>query len=285
MPKLTRDQQFQKSFQAFFGELTENFYPGLKEYNLTSTTTIKNRCQHSYTLTFPRKTIIGHIDTYIVDQEGIVTPPGPIMQNQDIPKIRDFKECFRDHFQDHALKSGNNFLSYTDIGEYWYQNGNDRITSEQITTEWFLSQQLLSFDLNFTIDVVYYKSHVPYPVQLSTKDQFENKCKQLESRNTELCINLKTVTAMYQEKEEQYHSLRRHMRIERRNMENKYKSMVDKMQKKFRELYSQIPTPDDCPVCYENIDPSKLKVPGCCHTICSDCAGRCTNCPICRENY
>jgi hypothetical protein len=221
---------------------------------------------------------------FTVDENGIVTPPGPVMQNQEVPKIRQFKSHFNDYFKPHMLKTNNNVLSYTDIRDYWYENGTDRITSEELSLG-VLPQHLLYFDLKFKIDVVYHKTHIPYPVPLSTKAQFEQKCKQLESRNTELCINLKSVTEMYQEKEEQYDVLRRRMRVDRRNMEEKYRNMFEKMQKKFREMYSQCDTTDDCPVCYEVIKSAKLKVPGCCHTICTDCAGRCSNCPICRETY
>jgi hypothetical protein len=90
---------------------------------------------------------------------------------------------------------------------------------------------------------------------------------------------------MFQIKEEQYESLRRRLRIERRNTEAKYRAIIEKLQKKFAEYYSEKESKDECPVCYEIINADKLKVPGCCHTICTDCAGRCDNCPICRESY
>ena len=284
MPKLTRDLQFQKCFTVFFDYLVENFYPDLKEFTIVSNTVNKSCCNHSYTLTFPRKVILYTIDVFTVDENGIVTPPGPVMQEQQVPKIRHFKTHFHDYFKPHMLKSNNNVLSFTDIRDYWYENGTDRITSEELSLG-VLPNQLLYFDLKFKIDVVYHKTHIPYPVPLSTKEQFEHRCKQLESRNTELCINLKSVTEMYQEKSELYDVLRRRMRIDRRNTEERYRIMFEKMQKKFREMYSQCDTTDDCPVCYEAIESAKLKVPGCCHTICTDCAGRCTNCPICRETY
>ena len=284
MPKLTRDLQFQKCFTVFFDYLIENFYPDLKKYSIVSDTVNKSCCNHSYTITIPRKVPLYTIDVFTLDENGVVTPPGTVMQEQQVPKIRHFKTHFYDYFKQHILRSNNNILSFTDIRDYWYENGTDRITSEQLNIG-VLPQQLLYFDLKFKIDVVYHKTHIPYPVPLSTKTQFEHRCKQLEARNTELCINLKSVTEMYQEKEEQYDALRRKMRTERRNTEEKYRTMFEKMQKKFREMYRQCDTTDDCPVCYESIDSSKLKVPGCCHTICTDCAGRCTTCPICRESY
>jgi len=284
MPKLTRDLKFQNCFHQFFNHLVENFYPDLKEYKIVCDTKNKSHSEHQYTVTFPRKVPFYTIDVFTVDENGIITPPGTVMQEQTIPKIRHFKSHFHDYFKSHIFKSNNDILSYTDILDYWYQNETERITSDQLNNG-ILPNHLVHFDLKFKIVIVYHKSHIPYPVPLSTKAQFEHRCKQLESRNIELCINLKSVTEMYQEKEEQYDILRRKIRIERRNTEERYRLMFEKMQKKFREMYSQCHTTDDCPVCYESIESTKLKVPGCCHTICTDCAERCTNCPICRESY
>jgi hypothetical protein len=284
MPKPTRDQQFQKCFNSFFEHINENFYPELKEYTLESNTMMKNRFDHNYTLTFPRKVVAYHVDVFTVDENGVVIPPGPVMQTQEIPKIRNFKSHFHDYFKDYILRNNAHILSYTDIRDYWYENGTDRITADELSTG-VLPSTLLHFDLKFRIDVVYHKSHIPFPVPISTKEQFEQKCKRLEIRNAELVGNIQAITAMYQEKEEQYDALRRKIRIERRNTEQKYQVLFEKMQKKFRELYKQCDSTDDCPVCYETIDSEKLKVPGCCHTICTDCAGRCNNCPICRESY
>lgn len=66
MPKLTRDQQFQKSFEGFFENLTETF-PELIEYKLTSTTENKTSCDHSYTLHIPRNIVAFHLDLSVID--------------------------------------------------------------------------------------------------------------------------------------------------------------------------------------------------------------------------
>jgi hypothetical protein len=78
---------------------------------------------------------------------------------------------------------------------------------------------------------------------------------------------------------------RRLIRRERRLAMEKYSGLFTKMQNKICEYYKNSGKSEECPVCYENIDSAKLKVPGCCHFICTDCSSRCTSCPMCREEY
>lgn len=40
-----------------------------------------------------------------------------------------------------------------------------------------------------------------------------------------------------------------------------------------------------CPVCYETIEPDALIVPNCTHMICDTCVRKCDNCPLCRDKY
>ena len=285
MPKPTRDQQFQKSFAEFFDTLTENFYPNLKEYTLESKTLTKNRFDHVYTLTFPRNVVSYYVDVFTINEDGTVTPAGPVTQPQDLPPIRTFKTQFRDYFKKYNLKIGNKTQSYTDIDDYWYSNSSDEKITSSMIANGYCPNDMHTFDINFKIDIIYHKSHIPFPVPISTKEQFEKKCQQLEAQNAELVANIHTITNMYQEKSDLYDVLRRRMRIDRRNMEEKYRAMLDNMQKKFREMYSLSNSSDDCPVCYETIESTKLKVPGCLHTICTDCSERCSRCPICRDTY
>jgi hypothetical protein len=289
MPKPTRDQQFQKSFKLFFDGLTSNFYQELQEYNIESITENKGLSEQLYVLTIPREIVFYHIDVFVADHNGIIHPPGPIMKKQFIPNPYDFIDHFEHHFEQYELEAQRRKLSFVHLSDFSYQKDEHIIDSSDITDEIRdnneFDELINNYDLKLRILVVYHKSHLPFPIPLTTKEQFEKKCKQLEVRNAELCMNLKSVTSMYQEKEEQNNALRRRLRIDRRNIENKYKIMFDKMQKKFAEFYKEKPTKEDCPVCYEVIDASKLKIPGCCHSICTDCAGMCTNCPLCRESY
>lgn len=283
MPKLTRDQQFQKSFEGFFENLTET-YPELTEYTLTNTTDNKTSCDHTYTLHIPRKVVAYHIDVTIINSDGTELGPGPVLKKQEIPIKKDFKKQYHNYFKDYALLIGRIIVSYTEIYDYWYEKDDDRITSEEIRNG-IIPTDLSEFDVFMKILVVYHKSHFPFPVPLTNEEKLEKRCKQLEIKNNALIMNLNGLTNMYQERDEQYQCLRRRMRVERRNIENKYKTMFEKMQKKFAEYYSEIKEKDDCPVCYEEITAEKLKIPGCCHTICICCAEKCDKCPICRESY
>ena len=284
MPKLTRDVQFQKAFQVFFDEVTENHCPELQEYTIESITENKNLAEQDYVLHIPREVPFYHIDVFVIDRNGIVHPPGTVMRNQEIPTIRDFKTYVLEHFETYYLIKNNKNLSYVRIEDFWYEKGEHIIDKHDLASG-NLSDAINVYDLKVVFRVVYFKSHFPFHVTILTKQQIEQKCKNLEVRNHELCVNLKTVTTMYQETELKYDILRRKMRLERRNIEQKYKSMMDKMQKKVAQYYDDSPNKDDCPVCYELIPAEKLKMPGCCHAICNDCASRCSNCPICRETY
>jgi hypothetical protein len=286
MPKLTRDDKFQKSFKDFIKTLT-NTYHDLHEYSFISLTENKNRSAQCYSFTIPSNIVDYHVDTFIAGSDGIIIPPGPVMKKQILPDPITVQNRIHDYFKDYYLIDNDMVVSYVNSYSYMYHKDKHRVYQDAVDKLSIEEHNRIIYDYDLTIlcKVVYYKSHIPFPVTLSTKDEFEKRCKQLEDRNNELCINIRTVTEMYQDKEEQYDILRRKMRIERRNTENKYHGMFEKMQKKFREYYAEKNSKDDCPVCYEVIDSSKLKVPGCCHTICTDCAERCSSCPICRESY
>ena len=55
-------------------------------------------------------------------------------------------------------------------------------------------------------------------------------------------------------------------------------------QKLWRSMYANNPR-QDCPVCYEEIEPEKLIVPLCSHIICDTCVRKCDSCPLCRDTY
>jgi hypothetical protein len=227
----------------------------------------KKQHVHSYTLTIPKKVPQYTIDVVTVDKNGNIIPPGTtVMQDQEIPTIDIFKSYFNDYVKNYILYNNFTSLSYTNISDYWYGDVNN-------------------VDLNINIDVIYYKSHIPYPIPLSLNSQFEQKYKKLEERNAELCFNVDNIILMYQKKQDQYNAFRDKFHIAQMNTEEKHRIILEKMQKKFREIYSQCNSTENCPVCYESIHSDKLKVPGCCHTICTDCSEKCVKCPICREVY
>jgi hypothetical protein len=59
-------------------------------------------------------------------------------------------------------------------------------------------------------------------------------------------------------------------------------SMANKIKNIYSELYTGTEKGDECPVCYEVIEPVNLHVPVCAHYICANCSQRCSVCPICR---
>jgi len=283
MPKPSRDQQFQKSFEVFFEDLTDN-YPNLTEYTLTNTTENKTCCDHTYTLHIPRQIVAYHLDLTMIDRDGIEIGPGPVMKNQEIPNKKEFKKHYNDYFKDYQLEIGKILVSYTEIYDFWYEKEDVRITNDEIRNG-IIHSDLSEYDVFMKILVVYHKTHFPFPIPLTNEEKLEKRCRQLQTRNNELVLNLNGLTNMYQEKEEQNTYLRHRLRVERRIANNKYKAMIEKMQKKFSEYYDKLVEKDECPVCYEEIIAEKLKVPGCCHSICKGCAEKCDKCPICRESY
>jgi len=291
MPSQSRDQKFKKSFQVFFDHLSSEFskvnnYPFLQEYELKN---IPFTCKQKvigtahYELKIPRKIIDYHIDTFIADEHGTISPPGPVMKNQFVPEFSSFRQIFYDYFSEYYVRRADGLcMANVGIDRHFYEN-KDGIVS--LTNEETNSSILIKHDLRIDIFVNYYKSELPFPVVLTTKEQLKKRCDELERKNSELSKNLDSVTLICQENIDNYNNLRRIMRTERKGIENKYKTMFEKMQDKIRKYYSEIAQKDDCPVCYETIVPSMLKLPGCCHTICIGCFERCSKCPICRENY
>jgi len=295
MPTPTRHQKFKKSFQLFvdFLENDDNF-PELTEYHLkTLPFTCKKKIigEARYNFVIPRKVIDYHIDTFIVDEQGNITPPGPVMKNQDIPSFSDIASKFNEYFSEFRVRKNGNLVSgvvmpmlseYIPVtGSYYVNKDGDRIPAETVKD----INKVLEYDLVLFFYIDYYKSELPFPVIPTSKKQFEQKCSELEKKNRELEKNVDNVTQQYGELLDTHNNLRCTMRTERREIENKYRSLFEKMQKKFAEYYSEMKEKDSCPVCYEIIDSEKLRVPGCCHTICTDCAGKCNKCPICRESY
>jgi hypothetical protein len=152
-----------------------------------------------------------------------------------------------------------------------------------------------NYDSGYVVimDVVYNKGHLPFPAILRSPQQIEQTCKRLKIENRELTENLQQtliecerVTTKYDALFVERGLLRSRLRSERKNLEDKYKNMLEIMEQKYIKLYGEKEVKEDCPVCYEVIPADNLKVPGCGHLICSSCHPRCAGiCPMCRENY
>jgi hypothetical protein len=264
MPK-TRHDQFIIAFNNFINHITEHHYPLLFEYKLECITPNKTYKHHTYNLRIPKKILAYSIES---NDENIVNEN--VYTDQELPDSEDLKTHFMNYFNKYALVINNVKMSYMDIFDYEIINDSDDHSID---------------DLNLVIFVYYHKSHIPFPVVLTKMEELIKRNDELEKKNKDL---ESSIDHFIEQIEDQIHNnniLRRRMRRERRETRDKYLLLFEKMQQKFREYYDSSDKKEDCPVCYETMDSTKLIVPTCTHFICNDCNERCDKCPLCRENY
>jgi|Laugresbdmm110sn_2_1035109.scaffolds.fasta_scaffold13477_3 hypothetical protein len=265
MPK-TRNNQFVIAFNDFISDVTKRHYPLLFEYKLECITPNKSYKHHTYNLRIPKKILAYRIESNdeIIINENVYT-------EQELPDSEEFKNHFFTYFDKYKLVIDNRKMSYMDIFDHDIY-GDD---SEDYSVD----------DLNFVIFIYYYKSHIPFPVALTKMEELIKRNKELETTNKDLESCLDNYIEQLEDQFRNNNILRRRMRRERREMHDKYLLLFEKMQQKFREYYDSSDKKEDCPVCYETMDSSKLIVPTCTHFICNSCSDRCDKCPLCRETY
>lgn len=271
MPRYTRDQQFNISFNDFIISMRDLYFPNLMEWTLNSITKNKGNSTHVYNFTIPRKIVNYTIDTPFVDENGITKSPEVVEIEQELPTIENFKNYFHGYFDSFILTNTNGkVLSYTSIFNVRFSNDNES-----------------SGDLLSTIVTYYYKSYIPYPSKMQTQQQIIQYCNQLEKNNAEHLLDLEDKNYIINSLKIKNKKQNRRFNREIFLTELKRQKNIYKMQEKIRNFYSKQSENDfeDCPVCYDKISVEKLKVPGCCHYICKDCHGKCETCPICREKY
>jgi hypothetical protein len=261
MPK-TRHDQFLIAFDDFINYITEHYYPLMIEYKIECITPNKTYKHHTYNLHIPKKILAYSISS---NDENIVNEN--VYTEQELPESEDLKTHFFNYFNKYDLVVDNKKLSYMDIFDHEIYG-------------------LDSDDLNLVIFVYYHKSHIPFPVVLTKMEELIKRNTELEKKNRNLELS---VDHFIEQVEEQLHNnniLRKRLRRERRETRDKYLLLFEKMQQKFREYYDSSDKKEDCPVCYETMDTTKLIVPTCVHFICSDCRQHCNNtCPLCRDTY
>ena len=265
MPK-TRDNQFLIAFDDFINYITEHHYPLMFEYKIDSITPNKTYKHHTYNLRIPKKILsysIASNDKNIVNEN--------VYTEQELPDSEDLKNHFFTYFDKYSLVVDNKKMSYMDI----FDHEIDDLDSDDHSID----------DLNLVIFVYYHKSHMPFPVVLTKMEELIKRNDELEKKNRDLELSLDHVIEQAEEQIHNNNILRRRMRRERRETHDKYLLLFEKMQQKFREYYDSCDKKEDCPVCYETMDTSKLIVPTCTHFICTDCNERCDKCPLCRETY
>jgi hypothetical protein len=112
MPKLTRDQQFQISFNEFMTSLSDVFYPDLKEWKLVAKTQNKTSSVHRYELSIPNENVLYRIDPY-TDGNGVHHLHETVEGEQEVPEPKDLTTHFENYYQSFILKQNNSLLTYT----------------------------------------------------------------------------------------------------------------------------------------------------------------------------
>uniref|UniRef100_A0A6C0INQ3 RING-type domain-containing protein n=1 Tax=viral metagenome TaxID=1070528 RepID=A0A6C0INQ3_9ZZZZ len=168
-----------------------------------------------------------------------------------LPTTRDFIHFMKDFFEQFELKEGtrNKKMSYI---EYL-----TRETGDPVTT--------ISFR------IVYHKDHLPFPVPLSMTEELQNEI-----------VDLHGEIHRFERK-----NLRLHRKITA--LKDAAKNVQARVQNKHLDLLRTSgllnTATHTCPVCYDILTTNTIQIPLCFHYICKGCKDRCTNCPLCRENY
>ena len=125
----------------------------------------------------------------------------------------------------------------------------------------------------------------PYPVDamdpmtlLSNYEALVRKNNQVESQllrlRKDITDQTEQLTEMHRKWEETL------VEIQRKNdLRHLFMSQI------MHNWYAERTTREDCPVCWQPMDPTQFVIPMCGHFICQSCRGRCAKCPTCRLSY
>ena len=257
MPKLTREELFSKSLKEFLEDITVYTSPyeqtkySILHYTLKCVTKNKNKRTHEYELTIPSSIICAYSDrtTREGDGEELWLDSEPIYGEQSAPILCDFNDSFNKYFEPYWLMTDSVPMSYVSIIDL------PRIQNIQVC------------DIILKIEVVYHKSHTPFPRPLTIIEEKNREIKYLEYK--------------LRRKDNRNRCLAERIEINYDRAEYNYK----RMQHKFRSMYTETGKLEPCPVCYDDISPDKLIIPNCFHYICEGCVMKCNKCPLCRDDY
>jgi hypothetical protein len=285
MPKFTRDAQFQLSFANFMNSFTETYYPDLKDWKIVNTVENKGSSYHHYKLTIPKKVVLCEIDRTV--EENINVPSVEIMTtDQELPTIELLQREFKEYYDQYQIEEHGRVVSYTSICMLFYEPDTSEVASEDTS---LITTQVNSPIKNLTasIEVCYYKSYLPYPSDVQTREQLLEQCKQMRIANVNLKYDLDHMFHAFQMKSRKLYHTRKLLRRQEANANDKLSNTIYRMQEKIRELYHRLGDEalEECPVCYEVMRSNEIVVPGCCHYICAACNEACDKCPLCREEY
>ena len=255
MPKLTRDEMFQRAMAEFLQTVEVKLTNGeikpfhIRSYTLTNKTENKTKFEHEYELVMPKDVVIAYRDitSHLESSEVVWEDSEPIYGIQELPSITEFTQSFNEYFNPYKLYLQHTLMSYV------------RILTPPTSTA--------SANKTVQIKVVYHKTHTPFPRPLTELEEKENEINFLKAK-----IDSKTRKII---------TFRNILNRERDRAEHNYK----RMQTKFRAMYAAENKYEDCPVCYDTIVPEKLIIPSCFHYICVSCVVKCESCPMCRDDY
>jgi len=212
-----------------------------------------------------------------------------VMQ-QNWPKIDDIKDNFKQSFVLHEKKKkgDEDSCAYTRIQDISYN------TSE----------------LTIIVIVSYFYYHFPFPKNTNMKQIIEINNTLLEEldsykntlndfhRETDLAMNhynsrvkrlrkqLTYAKILEKELKSKHKFIIDEMKIHQKEMKIQQKEQDEKYQEIIQKYYKESNNTQECPVCYEIINPNELYTPSCSHLICQKCSEQCKNkCPICRIKY
>jgi len=255
MPKLTRDEMFQRAMAEFLQTFEVKLANGeiktfhIQTYTLTNKTENKTKFEHEYILDMPQDVVIAYRDitSHLESSEVVWEESEPIYGIQELPSIAEFMQSFNEYFNPYKLYMQHTLMSYV------------RILCPPSSTA--------STSKTLYIRVVYHKTHTPFPRPMTELEEKEQEINFLKAK-----IDSKTRKVM---------TFRNILNRERDRSEYNYK----RMQTKFRTMYAAENKYEDCPVCYDAIVPEKLIIPNCFHYICVSCVVKCESCPMCRDEY
>jgi DNA repair exonuclease SbcCD ATPase subunit len=255
MPK-SRHEQFENAWSSFMESIDRT------DYELISLTKNKTCRDHTYHLELPHRSELFRIDRHNPAQDNEVGyVDNPRMTTETLDKF--VEEFFSPYF----LSANGIVQSYVDTRPYAGETKPD-------------------CDI-YVINIAYYKSHLPFPIKLTKMQNLIKKNRELEEKIESMEDIIENTIHQLDAARHSAESVRRRMRIDRRTTKEKYVGLMEKMREKLAGYYKDTNQQEDCPVCYETIDASKLKIPACCHYICTSCADRCApqQCPMCRVEF
>jgi hypothetical protein len=249
MSHTTRNQLFQSSFTEFVKILEDAHEYEIYDWKCNSVTTNPRSNTHKYEFKIPARRVLYEVDIPRFEN-GVWIEPGPIYESQVLPTTELFNSLINNYFKPFVL-SDRKLYSYVDF------------TSLSIDA---------TTGLTCEIYVVYYKTHIPYPLSITPTSKKEVRLmSKIQCLNEEIDENNETIRELNDTLDKFVFK------------SSKRLSIINKLKTKLREQYSKQPELDDCPVCYEKITPEMLNISHCCHYVCTDCIKKCTSCPLCRE--